>query len=30
VFVFGLLLAVTVYLITLSAMDFWSDSFGAT
>jgi cytochrome c oxidase subunit IV len=29
VFVFGLVLAVTVYLIALSAMNFWSDSYGS-
>jgi caa(3)-type oxidase subunit IV len=28
VFVFGLLLAVTVYLIVLTAMDFWSSGYG--
>lgn len=29
VFVFGLLLAVVVYLIVLTAMDFWSSSYGS-
>jgi hypothetical protein len=28
VFVFGLLLAVTVYLIVLTTMEFWSSSYG--
>jgi cytochrome c oxidase subunit IV len=29
VFVFGLLLAVAVYLVALTTMEFWSDSYGA-